>query len=211
MRSLRIGWHDMTSRNEWDAAAASFDDEPDHGLRDPGVKAAWTALLAEHLPPAPADVLDLGCGTGSLSLVMRELGHRVTGIDSSAQMLSLARAKLDAAGFPTPFHVMDAAHPAFPDASFDVVLSRHVLWMFEDYPAVLARWHSLLRPGGRLLLIEGFWHTGSGLHARDLHAALDGNPGERILVPLDADPALWGDSVSDERYLLSVKKPHQVD
>src|SRR6201995_958193 len=49
----------------WDEQAAAFDTEPDHGLRDPVVRAAWAALLHELLPPAPAAVVDLGCGTGS--------------------------------------------------------------------------------------------------------------------------------------------------
>src|SRR6185503_11553456 len=49
----------------WDGAAAGFDEAADHGLRDPAVRAAWRALLANLLPPAPAAVLDMGCGTGS--------------------------------------------------------------------------------------------------------------------------------------------------
>ncbi|MZE76013.1 NUDIX hydrolase, partial [Streptomyces sp. SID5475] len=52
----------------WDAAAPEFDEEPDHGLRDPAVRAAWSARLADWLPGEPSDVLDLGCGTGSLAL-----------------------------------------------------------------------------------------------------------------------------------------------
>lgn len=191
------------SPNQWDAGAATYDNEPDHGLADPDTRAAWSALLATHLPDAPADILDAGCGTGSLSLLMRQQGHRVTGIDASPSMLDLARAKLDAAGLPMPFHLMDASYPEFPAGTFDVVLSRHVLWMFDDLPAVLDRWLSLLRPGGRLLLIEGFWHTGGGLHARDLLHALDARPGQATLVNLSPDARLWGGEVGDERYLVT--------
>ncbi|MYQ98083.1 MULTISPECIES: SAM-dependent methyltransferase [unclassified Streptomyces] len=54
---------------DWDARAAGFDEEPDHGLRDPAVRAAWAARLRSWLPGHLADVLDLGCGTGSLSLL----------------------------------------------------------------------------------------------------------------------------------------------
>ncbi|GAA2508411.1 hypothetical protein GCM10023100_61460 [Actinocorallia cavernae] len=49
---------------DWDARAAGFDDEPDHGLRDPAVRAARAARLRSWLPGHLADVLDLGCGTG---------------------------------------------------------------------------------------------------------------------------------------------------
>lgn len=79
---------------DWDALAASFDDEPDHGLRDAEVRRAWAARLASWLPAPPGDVLDLGCGTGSLSLLAAEQGHRVTGVDLSPAMVELARTKL---------------------------------------------------------------------------------------------------------------------
>ncbi|MBW8819063.1 MAG: SAM-dependent methyltransferase, partial [Streptomyces sp.] len=61
---------------DWDAEAGSFDEEPDHGLRDPGVRGAWAERLRGWLPGGASDVLDLGCGTGSLSLLAAERGHR---------------------------------------------------------------------------------------------------------------------------------------
>jgi ubiquinone/menaquinone biosynthesis C-methylase UbiE len=82
----------------WDAEAATFDDEPDHGLRDPEVRRAWRALLAGALPPAPARVADLGCGTGSLAVLLAEEGHAVHGVDVSPAMVDRARAKAAAAG-----------------------------------------------------------------------------------------------------------------
>lgn len=77
----------------WDREAATFDDEPDHGLRDPVVHAAWGALLERLLPAAPADVADLGCGTGSLSVLLAEAGYRVRGVDVAGEMVAAARTK----------------------------------------------------------------------------------------------------------------------
>jgi SAM-dependent methyltransferase len=71
----------------WDMAADSFDVQPDHGLRDPAVRAAWAHLLWAWLPPSPCDVLDLGCGTGSLALLAAGAGHRVVGVDLSPRMV----------------------------------------------------------------------------------------------------------------------------
>ena len=102
----------MTSRDSelWDAEAEAFDDEPDHGLRDPLVRDAWRALLRSVLPPAPARVADLGCGTGTLAVLLAEEGHAVDGVDFSAEMVRRARAKV--AGFPlTGVTVGDAADP----------------------------------------------------------------------------------------------------
>ena len=194
------------SRSLWDAAAASFDDEPDHGLRDPAVRAAWTDLLAALLP-TPGHVLDIGCGTGSLSLVLAERGHRVTGIDLSPAMIERARAKAAAAGQNIAFHIMDAAFPALPPQQFDAVICRHLLWALPEPAEVLQRWVGLLRPGGRLALIEGFWSTGAGLRAGDLVALLPSALTNVVVESLSDRPALWGGAVTDERYAISADLP----
>jgi predicted TPR repeat methyltransferase len=75
---------------DWDAQAATFDEEPDHGLRDPAVRAAWAELLRRHLPAPPADVVDLGSGTGSLAVLLADAGYRVEGLDLSAPMVAAA-------------------------------------------------------------------------------------------------------------------------
>ena len=82
----------------WDAEAADFDDAPDHGLLDPAVRDSWRRLLLGVLPPAPADVVDLGCGTGTLALLLAQEGYAVDALDFSPEMVRLARAKLTGAG-----------------------------------------------------------------------------------------------------------------
>lgn len=54
-----------TDRVDWDAEADTFDDEPDHGLRDAVVREAWAERLRAWLPETPCEVLDLGCGTAA--------------------------------------------------------------------------------------------------------------------------------------------------
>ncbi|RSN51527.1 SAM-dependent methyltransferase [Streptomyces sp. WAC 04229] len=189
-----------TSGVDWDAEAAGFDDEPDHGLRDPDVRRAWAARLASWLPARPGDLLDLGCGTGSLSLLAAEQGHRVTGVDRSPAMVKLARTKL--AGRDAAFLEGDAAAPPVGEQRFDAVLVRHVLWTLPDPGRALSRWRHLLRPGGRLVLVEGVWGTVTpvGIPA-DLLTALLTPLGGRVRVErLSDDPALWGRAVADERY-----------
>jgi SAM-dependent methyltransferase len=191
----------MTSTNvDWDAQAASFDDEPDHGLRDPEVRRAWAERLHGWLPGHPADVLDLGCGTGSLSLLAAERGHRVTGVDRSPNMVDLARAKL--AGRDAVFLVGDAAEPPVGEERFDVVLVRHLLWALPDPGRALRHWRELLRPGGRLVLIEGVWGTVSpvGIPAGRLTALLAPLAAQVSVDRLSDDALLWGKEVDDERY-----------
>ncbi|MEU4741342.1 methyltransferase domain-containing protein [Actinosynnema sp. NPDC023658] len=178
----------------WDGQAATFDEDADHGLRDPGVRQAWADLLLPLLPPAPASVVDLGCGTGSLTALLTGAGYDVRGLDLSGRMVTAARAKVPG----VEFRQGDAARPPYPPASFDVVLARHVLWVLPDPAAALDRWRALLKPGGLLVLIEGRWSTGAGLTAAECVALL----GEGDVRPLD-DPALWGRDITDERYLVA--------
>ncbi|MXM63526.1 methyltransferase domain-containing protein [Streptomyces sp. HUCO-GS316] len=185
---------------DWDALAASFDDEPDHGLREPEVRRAWAARLRSWLPGRASDVLDLGCGTGSLSLLAAEQGHRVTGVDSSPAMVDLARAKL--AGRDAVFLVGDAGAPPVGEQRFDVVLVRHVLWALPDPGRALRHWRELLRPGGRFVLVEGVWGTLGpvGIPATRLTGLLAPLAGDVRVDRLSGDALLWGRDVPDERY-----------
>jgi SAM-dependent methyltransferase len=190
----------MDTGVDWDAEAATFDDEPDHGLRDPEVREAWAERLGAWLPVRASDVLDLGCGTGSLSLLAAEQGHRVTGVDLSPAMIERARAKL--AGRAAVFLVGDAAAPPVGEERFDVVLVRHVLWALPDPARVLRQWCGLLRPGGRLVLVEGVWGTAGpvGISAERLTGLLAPLTEDVRVERLSDDARLWGRDVGDERY-----------
>jgi SAM-dependent methyltransferase len=81
------------------------------------VRDAWLARLRSWLPAPPAEVADLGCGTGTLSVLLAGAGYPVRGVDLSAQMIQAARAKATAAGVDVAFRQGDAADPpvaAFP-------------------------------------------------------------------------------------------------
>ncbi|SDP87999.1 class I SAM-dependent methyltransferase [Lentzea jiangxiensis] len=190
----------MTIREFWDRHAAAFDDEPDHGLRDPRVRDAWARLLLPLVPPS-SRVADLGCGTGSLSVLLAEAGHEVHGLDLSERMLDVARAKASSAGVTIGFVAGDAAHPPHARGSFGVVLARHVLWAVPDPAAALAEWVALLEPGGALVLVEGRWSTGAGLTAAEVRELVGGVRDEAVVTPLTGED-LWGGPITDERYLL---------
>lgn len=193
---------DQDPREMWDQAAEQYDEQPDHGLRDPAVRQAWGRLLAARLPRPPAAVLDTGCGTGSLSVLLSELGYRVTGIDLSPEMIARAQGKAARAGQGADFQVMDAAAPRFPPGQFDAIVCRHVLWTLPEPRDVLRRWASLLKPGGCLLLIEGYWYTGSGMRAQEILSDLPRSVTVSLVETLSDQPELWGGPVTDDRYLI---------
>lgn len=187
-----------TTRALWDEEAQAFDEAADHGLRDPAVRAAWRSLLLDLLPPPPARVADLGCGTGTLALLLTEEGFEVTGVDVSPEMVRRARAKVPA----VTFVEADASAPPLDPASYDVVLSRHVLWAMPDPSSALERWAGLLREGGRLVLVEGSWSTGAGLTGAETVALVERLGRPATLRPLP-DAAYWGREIDDERYAVT--------
>ena len=191
----------MEPRELWDAEAPTFDNEPDHGLGDETTRAAWRSLLLGVLPPTPARVADLGCGTGTLSVLLAEQGYVVDGLDVSPEMVSRAGAKADAAGVTVDLRVGDANAPDLDPAAYDVVLSRHVLWAMDDPAAALRRWLALLAPGGVLLLVEGNWSTGAGISSEQAVALVRAAGRYAELRPLP-ESVYWGKEITDDRYLV---------
>jgi 2-polyprenyl-3-methyl-5-hydroxy-6-metoxy-1,4-benzoquinol methylase len=191
----------MSGPGYWDDQAAIFDETADHGLRDPRVRDAWRRLLLGCLPPAPAAIADIGCGTGSLSVLLAAEGYAVTGLDFAPAMIRAARAKARTAAVSARFQLSDAAAPTLPPASFDVVLARHVLWNMPDVDQALTAWLRLLLPGGTLVLVEGHWSTGAGLTTAEAGRAVLRHRADATITALE-DPVLWGGPISDERYLL---------
>ena len=150
----------------WNTVAADYEAHPGNvPVRDSAEHQAWVRAIAELLPPAPADVLDIGTGTGFVAMIAAGLGHRVTPIDLAEPMLAVARAEARGRDLRITFLSGDAVAPDFPERSFDALISRHLVWTLRDPATALINWHDLIRPGGRLVAIDGFWfqpETGDG-------------------------------------------------
>jgi ubiquinone/menaquinone biosynthesis C-methylase UbiE len=140
----------------WDRRAAHFDEDFGHSIATQGERAAWDRILDLVLPNGRTlDALDVGCGTGFLSLELAARGHRIVGVDLAPSMLALARQKAAAQGRSVRFEEADAENLPFRPASFDLVISRHVLWTLPHPEAAIDDWQRVLRPGGRLAIVDG--------------------------------------------------------
>jgi ubiquinone/menaquinone biosynthesis C-methylase UbiE len=107
------------------------------------------------------DALDVGCGTGFLSLELAGRGHRVTGLDFAPSMIERAERKAAELGFAVRFEQGDAEQMPFAPASFNLVISRHVLWTLPHPEAAVDDWLRVLRPGARLVIVDGAVLDGS--------------------------------------------------
>lgn len=137
----------------WDGRASLFEAAASHNRH----RGDWLRVLEKAVGPGPLAVLDLGCGTGACALLLAALGHRVSGLDGSAQMLAQARAAAQAQGLALDLYHADMDSCPLPAGGFDLVCLRNVLWTLENPAAALALAARLLRPGGRVLVSDGLW------------------------------------------------------
>lgn len=111
-------------------------------------------------------VLDVGCGTGTLALIVKQrVGEtgEVSGIDPSSQMIAHARHKAKRAKLSVNFQVEGIEQLTFPDQSFDIVLSTLMMHHLPDTlkQQGMAEIVRVLKPGGRLLILDMKDHAGS--------------------------------------------------
>jgi len=123
----------------------------------------WQALRQQNIELAqlqPGErVLEVGCGTGVITLLAKaRVGPtgQVYGIDPAAPMIQRARAKAARQGLPIDFQIGSIEQLAFPDHSFDVVLSSFMMHMVPDKVKRrgLTEIVRVLKPGGRLLVVD---------------------------------------------------------
>ncbi|MFJ5997823.1 class I SAM-dependent methyltransferase [Streptomyces sp. NPDC092370] len=144
------------SRTSYDEQAARWNGPAGHawvdlqGLLNEMFR-PWEELLvdtvaAEHA----ASVLDVGCGTGSITrAVARRVGHCV-GVDISGPMIETARARAAQEGVPASFIQADAQEHAFEPAAFDAVISRFGVMFFSDPVRAFGNLRSTVRDGAAL-------------------------------------------------------------
>jgi len=130
---MRVGWGAAPFENVEESIAVMHDD------------------LVARLAPQPGDRwLDVGCGTGAVSMRAARAGADVTGIDLSEVMIETARRRAQEEALAIEYQVGDAESLPVPDASFDVVSSSVGLIFAPDHPAVARELARVVRPGGRL-------------------------------------------------------------
>ena len=161
----------------WTKRAESFSDERRKELRgalgERWDKALVDALGAEDL--AGQKILDAGCGSGELAILLARHGCKVTGIDLTPAMIKEARALAAEEGLDITFEVMDAQDPDLPANSFDYVISRNLTWTLTNVEKAYTSWHRLLRDGGKMVNFDA--NYGQMTRELQMDGAADEMPG----------------------------------
>jgi ubiquinone/menaquinone biosynthesis C-methylase UbiE len=110
--------------------------------------------------PNPFDLLDIGSGTGTWAGMVAVSGlpvRRIIGLDYAAEMCRVAEWKArQAVEYHAHFVNADSEHIPFTDGSFDLLTCSHSFHHYPNQATTVREMHRVLRPGGRLVVIDGF-------------------------------------------------------
>jgi len=109
-----------------------------------------------------ANVLDVGCATGEITLDLAQHASLILGIDHAPNMTDAGNAKAHERNIDNArFEPIDATDPTLAEGSFDAITNYSLLHLVDDAPKTLARFHDLLKPAGHLLTeapVLGDWN-----------------------------------------------------
>jgi demethylmenaquinone methyltransferase / 2-methoxy-6-polyprenyl-1,4-benzoquinol methylase len=125
----------------------------------------WRSFLVSRITARPDDtVLDVASGTGAVAIeLVRRYGCRVVGIDQSAEMLAAGRARVEAAGLAERIDLREgrAESLPLPDRTVDGLTCTYLLRYVNDPRAAIAQLARVVRPGGRLAMLDFYVPPGA--------------------------------------------------
>jgi ubiquinone/menaquinone biosynthesis C-methylase UbiE len=142
-------------KNYWDWRSTTFGHDAD---KSAAIAEQWETIVHQVVKGAPGKrALDIGTGTGQFAVYLARGGFDVTGIDISEAMIAEAQRYAADQGLDIDFQTGDAESLDFVDRTFNVIVSRNLLWTLPRPHQALMEWRRVLKPGGRLMLSDGFW------------------------------------------------------
>ena len=120
-------------------------------------KGLYIRRIREFSDTGKMEVLDIGTGPGLFPIILGKDGHHVIAIDYSDGMVDIARRNCRNQGVECDIRKMDAQHLEFGDESFDLIVSRKVLWNLPDPVGAYKEWLRVLKPEGKMILFDANW------------------------------------------------------
>ena len=139
-------------KDYWNKRSSTFDLSPGHAIGSREEREAWVSLFQDKFGKGIQKILDVGAGTGFLSLILAEMGYDVVGVDISEEMLESAKKKAVDRGLEpkVEFKFGDAEALPLKSGFFDAIVNRAVLWTLPEPKKALSEWKRVLKPGGKL-------------------------------------------------------------
>ncbi|HIQ98095.1 MAG TPA: class I SAM-dependent methyltransferase [Candidatus Scybalocola faecavium] len=148
----------------WSKRAPGYSDVNQQELAS-DQKTVWSQVLFQQImkhykgkQPEELKVLDIGTGPGFFAIILTKMGFSVTAVDYTENMLKEAYRNAGDVAEDISFYKMDAMDLAFPDDTFDVIVSRNLTWNLPDPKEAYRQWTRVLKPGGLLLNFDANWY-----------------------------------------------------
>lgn len=148
----------------WTQRAPSYSGVNQEELRT-GQRGVWSHALDSRIQNhfvgrdrKDIRVLEVGTGPGFFAIILAELGYHITAIDYTDAMLKQAKRNAGILAGRIAFYRMNAEKLAFPDNSFDVIVSRNLTWNLSAPEQAYAQWARVLKPEGLLLNFDANWY-----------------------------------------------------
>lgn len=121
-------------------------------------KDAWIKLIDEYRPAGDKlKILDIGTGPGFFAMILSQMGHTVTAVDCTDNMLKEAEHNAEIANVDVEFYKMDSHELDFPDETFDLIVCRNLTWTLRDPQKAYREWNRVLKSKGRILVFDANW------------------------------------------------------
>lgn len=151
--------------NYWSKRASGYSHINREELEDYDHKTSWSQVLDDHIRAAfpkankqDLSILEIGCGPGFLSILLTELGYRVTAVDLTPNMLKEAKRNAGNLSQQIHFLEMNAEELTFKDETFDVIVSRNLTWDLPNPETAYRQWKRVLKENGLLLNFDANWY-----------------------------------------------------
>lgn len=137
-----------TIEKRWDDNAHMYDSTHD---TDKNID-LWTAVIKDILgDDVSKSVLDVGTGTGFISLIEAEIGYKTTGLDLSEGMMAFAKQHAAERGVEINFVHSQVEETPFEDNSFDFVTNRSLMWTLLEPVKAAIEWKRIVKTGGKIV------------------------------------------------------------
>ena len=157
----------------WSKRAKCFS-ESVNGNMNGGSAEVWRNRITDHFDMSiPKRILDIGTGPGFFPMLLSGYGHEITAVDYSDVMLEKARSNCKERGCKVEFIQMDAHALEFQDESFDLVISRNLIWNLERPKEAYREWTRVLRSNGTMMIFDAnhYLHLFDEKYADSRHAS----------------------------------------
>ena len=142
----------------WSGRAKSYSEQNKQELMTNSVE-KWKAVIFEYIDKnKKIKVLDIGTGPGVFAILLAKEGYAVTAVDQNQNMVRYAIENARREDVEIELYHIDGELP-FEDETFDLIISRNVVWMQLEPEKTLASWFRILKTGGQILYFDAEWYA----------------------------------------------------